>query len=78
MNEDAYVNRKGIHTINVQAVCDANMTFLDVVAKWPGSSHDSFIWKNSSLHTLFENGYNRDGWLLGSCFARIWHIHSVT
>lgn len=64
-HEEAYVNRKGVHTINVQAVCDADMRIIDVVAKWPGSSHDSFIWKNSSLHTLMEHGYNRDGWLLG-------------
>lgn len=61
IGEEAFVNRKGVHTINVQAVCDADMKILDIVARWPGSSHDSFIWKNSSLHTLFENGYNRDG-----------------
>jgi len=65
-HEEAYVNRKGVHTLNVQAVCDAEMRILDVVARWPGSSHDSFIWKNSSLHTLMERGYNRDGWLLGA------------
>ena len=64
-NEDAFVNRKGIHTINVQAVCDANMRLLDVVAKWPGGTHDSFIWRSSSLHQLFEDGYIQGGWLLG-------------
>jgi len=37
-NEKAYVNRKGVHIINVQAVCDANMRLLDIVAKWPDST----------------------------------------
>jgi len=64
-NEEAYVNRKNIHTINVQAVCDANMRLLDVVAKWPGGTHDSFIWRSSSLHQLFEDGHLQSGWLLG-------------
>lgn len=72
-NEEAYVNRKGIHTINVQAVCDANMRLLDIVAKWPGSTHDSFIWRSSSLHQLFEDCRLQDGWLLGMLiiFSRI-------
>jgi len=65
VNEDAYVNRKGVHTINVQAVCDANMRLLDIVAKWPGGTHDSFIWRSSSLHQLFEDGHMQSGWLLG-------------
>lgn len=63
--EDAYVNRKGVHTLNIQAVCDAEMRIVDVVAKWPGASHDSFIWRSSGLHTLFESGRIADGWLLG-------------
>ena len=66
VSEEAYVNRKGYHSINVQAVCDAEMKFVDLVARWPGSSHDSFIWRNSSLKRLFEQGYVADGWLLGS------------
>jgi len=44
-NEEAYVNRKGVHSINVQAVCDVDMKLLDLVAKWLGSSHDRFIWR---------------------------------
>ena len=65
LNEEAYVNRKGVHTINVQAVCDADMRLLNVVAKWPGSSHDSFIWRSSGLHDMFERGHVQGGWLLG-------------
>jgi len=29
--EDVYINRKGVHTINVQAVCDAQMKLTNVV-----------------------------------------------
>ena len=64
-NEEAFVNRKGVHTVNVQAVCNADMQLLDVVAKWPGSSHDSFIWRSSGLHNMFERGHVQGGWLLG-------------
>jgi len=63
--EEAFVNRKGVHTINVQAVVDPEMQFLNIVAKWPGSSHDSFIWRNCALRTSFQQGQMPDGWLLG-------------
>ena len=64
-NEEAYVNIKGIHTINVQAVCDTNIRLCDVAAKWPGGTHDFFIWRSSSLHHLFEEGHLQRGWLYG-------------
>ena len=49
----------------MQAVCDADMIYLDVVARWPGSHHDSFIMSTSSLCNQFERGLHGDGWLLG-------------
>ena len=65
IDEYAYVNRKNFHSINVQAVCDADMVYLDVVARWPGSHHDSFIMSTSALCNQFERGLHGDGWLLG-------------
>ena len=50
LNEEAFVNRKGIHKINVQAVCDAEMKTMDIIAKWPGRSHDTFIWRMRGQH----------------------------
>ena len=49
----------------MQAKCDANMFFMDVVCKYPGSSYDSFILRQSNIHSNFENGYYGDGILLG-------------
>ena len=65
VNEEAYVNRKGVHTINVQAVCDSDMKVTNLVAKWPGSTHDAFIWRSSGLCSMFESGDVQDSWLIG-------------
>ena len=56
VDEYAYVNRKNFHSINVQAVCDYNMIFTDVVAKWLRSHHDSFIVNSSTICSQFESG----------------------
>ena len=65
-NENTFVCRKGFHSINVQAICDAKLRFLSVTAKYPGSSHDAFVWKNSSVyHHITQQGTAVPGWLLG-------------
>lgn len=38
---------------------------MDIVARYPGSSHDSFIFTNSRLCERFENGEFGNGMLLG-------------
>ncbi|XP_025764329.1 putative nuclease HARBI1 isoform X1 [Oreochromis niloticus] len=55
-NEEDFVNRKGVHSINVQMVCDSMCHITNVEAKWPGSVHDSRIFRESGLCTLFERG----------------------
>jgi len=67
-NEDSYVNRKGGHSINVQAVCDAHMKIIDLVVKWLSSTHDAFVWGQCSLRQLFEGGLLQDCWLVGLWF----------
>lgn len=64
-DEKVYVCRKGYHAINVMIVCDSNLRITCLYAKFPGSSHDSFVFRNSNLHDAFERGEFRDCWLLG-------------
>ncbi|KAJ8975996.1 hypothetical protein NQ317_006293 [Molorchus minor] len=51
--EYLYVNRKGYHSINVQFIGD-NLKILNVIARYPGSTNDAFIWNSSNLQTLLR------------------------
>ena len=53
-DEHLFVCRKGYHALNIQGILDANGKFLDIVSKWPGSTHDAFMWSNCSLKNIFE------------------------
>lgn len=67
-HEEAYANHKGFHSINVQAVASHDLEILSINARFPGTVHDSFIWKNSAVREemirLWDSG-NRSTWLLG-------------
>jgi len=73
-NGDDYINRKLQASINVQATCNAREWFTSVDANWPGSVHDSRIWKNSEERKFMEttkdtiliadSGYGIAPWLL--------------
>nr|CAH7743036.1 unnamed protein product [Callosobruchus chinensis] len=43
---DYTLNRKGDVSINTQMMCDAKFKILNVVARWPASTHDSTIFNN--------------------------------
>jgi hypothetical protein len=57
---DEYINRKGFPSINVQATVNAREMFTSVDASWPGSVHDSRIWKNSDIFKQFRNMTNNN------------------
>ena len=61
---ELYRNRKGFYSINVQVIGDANLLVRNIVARWPGSTHDSRIFDNSVIADKFENG-EIDGILVG-------------
>ena len=50
----------------MQAICDANLVFQDVVARWPGSHHDLFVLQSSSVYDRFENDEVNDYRFLGN------------
>ena len=66
--EHLYVCHKGFHAINVMAVCEAQMRFTNLVAKWHGSVHDSTIFNGSALQIHMQihmQTKQQKGWLLG-------------
>ncbi|XP_052806427.1 putative nuclease HARBI1 [Mya arenaria] len=60
-DEPSFVNRKGFHSINVQVVFDGFDRITNVVARWPGSAHDSRILQQSGLRNLFDEGHVPNG-----------------
>lgn len=61
---EVFRNRKGKFSMNVQAVCGPQLQFFNIVARWPGSAHDSNIFGRSRLCAEMEGGAHR-GVLLG-------------
>jgi hypothetical protein len=66
--EPLYVCRKNGHSINVQIICNHESLITDLVAKWPGATHDSFMWQNCGLRKKFE-ATPPNGWLIGKTIS---------
>ena len=64
-NEADHLNRHFYHSINVQAICLPNGRFSGVLARFPGSVHDSRIWKLSQIGTYVENNFLAGVHILG-------------
>ena len=65
--EDAelYRNRKGFFSINTQTLCDSKLNIMDIVCRWPGSTHDATILRNSRIFNRFEAGEFRNCIVVG-------------
>lgn len=76
-NEHAYVNRKHTHSINLMGVCDGDRKFMDVCIGWPGSAHDSRVFRNSPLGQALEDQRFREvhlpagSFLIGDCAFKL-------
>ncbi|KAJ1150643.1 hypothetical protein NDU88_003433 [Pleurodeles waltl] len=62
-SEQVYRNRKSYHSINVQMVCLADQYISHV--KFPGSVHDAYILRNSSIPYVMGQLQRHRVWLLG-------------
>lgn len=64
-DEEVYVNRHKFHSLNIQVVCDADYVVMDFCTRFPGSTHDSYVWHNSNLCRRFQQGDFGNSILLG-------------
>ncbi|XP_050502738.1 putative nuclease HARBI1 [Diabrotica virgifera virgifera] len=64
-NAETFRNRKNFFSFNVQTISDPNLKIRDIVARWPGSSHDAHIFRNSNICASFEQGHFGEHVLLG-------------
>ncbi|KAK4309423.1 hypothetical protein Pmani_018920 [Petrolisthes manimaculis] len=54
-NENVYINKRGLQSINAQFVFDAKYRITNVEARWPGSSHDVWVLNQSAINLyVFE------------------------
>ena len=62
---EQYLNRHIYHSINVQLIVGPDLIIYNVFAEYPGSNHDSYIWRNSAVRDGLANGNFGEGWLVG-------------
>lgn len=72
---EVFRNRKGYFSINVQAIGNADLKLINVVARWPGSTHDATIFNNSIVRNHFENNLFPNSILLGRKIVLIFSFH---
>ncbi|KAJ1217443.1 hypothetical protein NDU88_005037 [Pleurodeles waltl] len=64
LSEQVYRNQKSYHSMNVQMVCLADQYISHVNAKFPGSVHDAYILRNSSIPYMMGQLKRHRVWLL--------------
>ncbi|KAJ6639723.1 putative nuclease HARBI1, partial [Pseudolycoriella hygida] len=59
--EHTFMSRKRFHAINAQFVIDINLRCLSVNARYPGSTHDSLVWRSSLVNSFLRQICNQTG-----------------
>lgn len=54
-------------SLNVQVVCGHQLQILDIVCRWPGATHDAYIFNSSRLRARLEAGEMGNAVILGDC-----------
>ncbi|KAK5648158.1 hypothetical protein RI129_003050 [Pyrocoelia pectoralis] len=65
IDSELFRNRKQFFSFNVQTVSDPHLKIRNIVARWPGSAHDSHIFRNSNLCAMFERGSYPGSFMVG-------------
>ena len=55
IDPNSYFNRKGFHSMKLQAICDKEMRFMDILAGYCGSMHDARVWNLSGILGKLQN-----------------------
>lgn len=53
---EGYRNRKGYFSLNVQTISSANLRVMNIVARWPGATHDQTVFTQSLIRDRFHAG----------------------
>ena len=56
MQNSSTIEKAFCHYHNVQAICNSQLEFINIVARLRGSVHDTHIFENSSIGINLENG----------------------
>ena len=70
---DSYINGKGFFSINVHAMCDASMRYVDVISGYSGRCHDQRVFSEGRVSTSLHEG----GALSGLFRASSRLVHNV-
>nr|XP_033493243.1 putative nuclease HARBI1 isoform X1 [Epinephelus lanceolatus] len=62
VDEQDYLNRKLFHSIQLQAICDHEGKFLDILVSFPGLVHDVRVLRNSPVY--YRQLYPPEGWCI--------------
>ncbi|XP_018371529.1 PREDICTED: LOW QUALITY PROTEIN: uncharacterized protein LOC108766619 [Trachymyrmex cornetzi] len=79
INPESYVNRKGHHSIQLQAICDHELLFTHCLAGHVGSVHDQRVFRLSEVSDYLEDEtkFSNDSHLVGDA-AYTLHEHLMT